>query len=242
MKNKISRLFLIIFLPLFAACQLLTPKFINHPQPDLSVSSDIFYDVGCPAGVCSAESPMAALGCDEIEVPSSLLGGLEPSYPIALCMINPMSEEMHPDTQAELDNGQFIYITGGLFGVYIRYVIHKDGKFVLLKTEEEFRKTYAPIDTPEEALSYTLALTNLSAYYGLTHDPAYKYEVNTIEDTFVVSETDGYRLHLYTYQEGGCGPHWISAGDVHLTNEGIIQEINWEPLFRDPEIDDLCID
>lgn len=240
--KKIFNLSLAIFLFLLAACQLLKPRFINHPQPNLSISFDAFADVGCSAGVCNDESPMTAFGCDEIQQPSSLLGGLEPSYPIALCIITPRYEETPSDTQAEIDNGQFIYFTGGLFGVYVRYVVHKDDGFVLLKTEDEFRTLYAPIESPEEALSYTLALTNLSAYYGLQHDPAYKYEVNTIEDTYVVAETDGYRLHLYAYQEIGCGPHWISAAEVHLTSEGVIQEVNWEPLFRDPNIDDLCID
>ena len=187
-----------------------------------------------------SESTRAALGCDEIQAPPSLLGGLDPSYPMAVCQIIP--DQANVETRAEIEKGLYFFYTGGLFGSYVRYVILRDGEFRLLKSEEEFRAIYAPVETPEEALSYVLAVTNLSAYYGLGYNPAYKYEVGRIEDTFVSPESDGFVLRLYHDGFFGCGPHWTSEVEMHVSPEGIVQEVGRKPIFRDPDIDELCVD
>ncbi|MCC6299788.1 MAG: hypothetical protein IT314_10850 [Anaerolineales bacterium] len=208
------------------------PKFINHPAPNLNVSFDVF----------SGEVPRAALGCDEMQPTSNLLGGLEPSYPIAICVIYNDPTGHSAELTAEIETGQFFYYTGGLVGDYVRYVIHRNGEFVLLKTEEDFREVFAPIASPEEALSYVLAVRNLSAYYGLEYLPGYEYEVGTIEDTYVSQEAGSYRVRLFYDQVFGCGPHWTSAVDVRVFVEGAVEEISREAIFRDPNLDEVCVD
>jgi hypothetical protein len=242
MKKKNNFWLLISLLVLLVACQS-RPRFMNHPPPNLSVSFDVFAGAGClkdSSGQCLSESTRAALGCDEIQAPPSLLGGLNPAYPIALCQISP--DQIKAETQVEIDKGLYFFYTGGLFGTYVRYVIFQDGEFRLLKSEEEFRAIYSPLETPEEALSYVLAVTNLSAYYGLVYNSAYKYEVGTIEDTYVTREPNGYRLHLYYDAVFGCGPHWTSEVEMHVSQEGVLQEISRKPIFRDPNTDELCLD
>jgi hypothetical protein len=241
MKKKNNSWLLISLLLMLGACQS-QPRFINHPQPNLSVTIDHFV-AGClndGSAQCMSESTRAALGCDEIQAPPSLLGGLNPSYPIAVCQMIP--SQVKAETQVEIERGLYFFYTGGLFGSYVRYVIFQDGEFRLLKSEEEFRAMYAPIETPEEALSYVLAVTNLSAYYGLVYNSAYKYEVGTIEDTHVTSETDGYKLYLYQEAVFGCGPHWTFEVEMHVSTEGLIQEIDRKPIYRDPNMDELCVD
>jgi hypothetical protein len=242
MKNKNNSWLLISLLVLLVACQS-KPRFINHPQPNLSVTFDGFDAAGClkdSSGQCMSDSTRAALGCDEILVPPSLLGGLHPAYPIAVCELIP--EQAQAETQAEIEKGLYFFYTGGLFGRYIRYVIFLDGEFHLLKSEDEFRAIYAPVETPEEALSYVVAVTNLSAYYGFAYDPAYTYEVGTIEDTHVTPDADGYKLHLFHEAVFGCGPHWTSEVDMHVSTEGIVREVSSKPIFRDPNLDEVCID
>lgn len=228
-KNKfLLAVWLLIFL---SACQN-EPKFINHEAPNLAVSLDAFSD----------SNALTALGCDEIMEPPNFIGALDPSYPIAICAFQYTPGEDAEELKAEIDNGQYLYYTGGLFGNYVRYIIQQDGVFVLLKTEEDFRKMFAPVESPEEALSYALAVRNLSAYYGLQYNPAFEYEVDTIEDTYVTPEADGYRVHLFYDQVFGCGPHWTSAIDVHVSVEGNVEEISSTALFRDPNLDELCVD
>lgn len=231
MKTKLNRWLLIWLLISLSACQR-KPEFVNHPAPDLSISMDAFSD----------ETLAAQLGCNEIWAPSNLIGGLEPAYPIAICANQYTPGEGTEELEALIESGQFIYYTGGLFGSYIRYIVYQNGEFVLLNTEEDLRQQFAPIESPTEALSYVLAVKNLSANYGIQYDAAYKYEVDTIEDTYVTPDTDGYLVHLFYDQIIGCGPHWIFEVDVHISTEGIVQERSNRQLFRDPTIDDLCVD
>ena len=231
MKTK-TQLWLAIWLLLFLpACQS-KPEFINHPAPNLALSMDVFFD----------DALLRDFGCQDIQAPSRLIGGLDPAYPIAICAIQPMPGETNEELAAEIESGQFFYYSGGLFGSYVRYIIYQNGEFVLIKAEEDFRKVFAPIESPDEALSYVLAVKNLSAAYGLQYDPAYAYEVDTIEDTYVTSDADGYLVHLFHDQAFGCGPHWTSEVDVHVSVEGIIQERNVRQIFRDPNLDEVCFD
>ena len=223
-----------------------TPTFINHTPPNLPVVFDEFTNAGCPTDSngrpCGADGPLAAFGCNDIFIPSNLTGGLEPAYPIAICQIDLRTGATNPEIESEIERGEYIYYLGGLSGSYVRYVVFQNGEFRLLKTVDDFRTVYAPIESPEEALSYVLAVTTLSAYYGLEYDPAMEYEVNEIEDTYATSETDGYRLHLFNYQEFGCGPHWVTAMEMHISFDGTIQEISQTQIFRDPNLDELCVD
>ena len=231
MKTK-TKLWQAIWLLIFlSACQS-KPEFINHAPPNLAVSMDAFSD----------DARLADFSCNEIQTPSNLIGALEPSYPIAICTIQYIPGEGTEELEAVIESGQFLYYTGGLFGSYIRYIIYQNGEFKLLKTEEDLRRVFAPIESPDEALSYVLAVRNLSAYYGIQYDPAYEYEVDTIEDTYITPDADGYLVHLFHDQVFGCGPHWISEIDVHVSFNGNIEERSSRQLFRDPQLDDLCVD
>jgi hypothetical protein len=246
MNNRPQTWLVISLLVLLTACQT-QPMVINHDPPVLSVSFNKFQEAACPLDGngylnCGDGHPLAALDCDEIFEPPSLFGGLDPAYPIAFCQVDPIYGTSSDETKAEIDAGEYFYYAGGLSGKYIRYVIFQNDEFRLLKSKKEFRDVYAPIESPEEALSYVLAVTNLSAYYGIVLDPASEYVVNTIEDTFVTAASDGYDLLLYDYAAFGCGPHWTSAVLVHVSTEGIIQELNRTNVFRDPNLDDVCFD
>ncbi len=233
------------------ATSTLTPiLFINHPKPGLSIVFDDFKDVGCPLeqygeGLCNSNSPLFALGCPLIRKPSNLLGGLNPAYPIATCIVHPYY--LNPDRPGEIYNkmmaeGEYFY-TEGYFPVdFIRYVIVRDNQFQLIKTEAELREIYAPIETSEEALSYVLTAKDLSAYYDLKRNPDYEYQSEVIEDTYVKPVENGYHLHMFQREVVGCGPHWTWGIEVHITSEGIIREISREKVFKDPAEDNICYD
>jgi hypothetical protein len=138
--------------------------------------------------------------------------------------------------------GEYFYRDGGLYPVYIRYVLIRDGGFQLVKNEEEFRAIYAPIESPDEALSYALAMRNLSAYYGLEYNREYEYFVDEIEDTHVETVADGYSVHLYHYQLFGCGPHNTYAIELLVDPQGTITQVAQEAVFKDPSEDGLCVD
>ena len=217
----------------------------NHPRPELNLDFSPFDDVGCPSDesglrYCEEDSLLFVLGCDRIEKPSDLLGGLEPAFPIAECLFVPLR---HPDQPDSIDaEGEYIYRTGGLMPIYVRYVIIREGQFQLIQSEEQFREVFAPVETENEALSYALALRNLSPYYGIELKPEYEYFVDDLEDTYIESSPDGYLAHLYYYQFFGCGPHLTYAIDLRVTGQGMIEEMNRQAVYKDPSEDTLCVD
>ncbi|KAA3655873.1 MAG: hypothetical protein DWQ04_32755 [Chloroflexi bacterium] len=226
-----------------AGCR--SPQFVNHSRPELNVDFSVFENVGCPIDrdenfyrKCEADSPMADLGCDQIKR-INILGGLDPSYPIAECVVAPSSsEELHQI----VDEGNYLDREGGLFPIFIRYVIFRDDQFELIGTRDEFKAVFAPVTSPEEALSYALVMKDLSAYFGLEYDSKYEYFVDEIEDSYVEEKAGGYLVHMYSYELFGCGPHITSAVDVEVTTDGDINKINSEAVYKDPSEDDLCVD
>jgi hypothetical protein len=239
---------LIVAAALLAACSM-GPRFDNHPQPSLTVDHAPFAEAGCPTDAtgwprCQPDSPLAALGCDAMRPAPDLLGGLDPPYPIALCEIYP---HWHEDDPARSDealqaSGAYVLRRGGLWPVYVRYVIYGEGAYAIIKDAAALRALFAPIESPEEALSYALAATGLDALYGLARQPNHAYEGQVIRDSHVTSATNGYRLLLYHTQVFGCGPHWTHAVELHVRSDGEISELSRKPAFRDRSTDGMCID
>lgn len=186
--------FLFLMLLLVAACQFnqkpsrehianfkenrSIPVVINHSAPKLSMDTSIFEKVDFPD-----------FGCHEFEEPNSYMGGLEPVYPIKRCIIVP--------NFFQTKNMDCIYEYGCRIKQCVRYLIVVNKEFKLIKTKEEFRKLYVPISTPNEALSYSLAVTELSAKFNFKPDPAYRYLSNKIEDTYVLKFGDDFLVHLF---------------------------------------------
>jgi hypothetical protein len=212
------------------------PSFVNHPRPEFRVDLGVFERTGCSANKyggldCEANSPPATLGCDGVRKPSDLWGALEPHYPFFECIGNKVRVETGESPLAR--EGKYIYKTFPEV-IYVVYLIYRDGQFELIKTEDEFRAIFAPIETADEALSYVLALKKgdrLDAYYGLKADPKYQYFVDTIEDTHVETTENGFIVHLFDHYV--C-PSRTEAVDVLVTTQGLITGVKRVPIYEDP--------
>lgn len=232
-----------------AGCQTfsLRPKITHHPEPEAAMDFSPFENAGCPPDrwgqpKCQPDSQLWKLGCPRLEAPSPPnLGNLEPDYPLMLCVFNPYDDRGKPIRQL-WEEGETIKERGGLDPLYYRYVIYKDGQFVLLKTQDEFKETFAPVESREEALSYALALTDLEAMYRLEYDSSLEYFVTELEDTHVQEIEGGYEVHLYEYYELGCGPHPTALVIVRVGAEGSLEEISRTQVYKNPADDELCID
>lgn len=217
------------------------PEVRNHPAPNFKVTSIVaLKESGCAVDdlgrtTCPPDSALGRLGCDDLALAGDYLGGLNPSHPINICWVlgsggNFLAEEA------------YVYRTGCLLPRYARYVIERDGGFVLIRSEDELRKVYTPITSRDEALSYALAATGLSAYFGFEAPNGFRYFVDQLEDSHVVETDQGYLVYLFDYKLCGCGPHTTSYVEVFVSADGSIEERERSPLFEDPEQDQLCID
>lgn len=216
------------------------PVVQNYNPPSLIVEGIPPETAGCEVNeysqtICSPESPLGQLGCNELAIAGDFLGGLEPGLPLGLCLV------VQPPGNS-LPSGEYIYREGCMLPRYVRYVIQKDGQFQVLHSLDELKAIYAPITSENEALSYALAATGQSAYYGQIATKGWRYFVNQLEDTHVVATDKGYLVYLYDYQLCGCGPHTTEYVEVLVTSDGEIEETGRTPAFEDPEQDGLCVD
>lgn len=236
--------FSLVMVFLLSGC--IPPKIVNHPAPDLKVDFTPFEDAGCPLNdtgytrLCSEDSVLYALGCDRIEQAPDLMGGLSPAYPIAVCIYVPMQHE-GVDAWSVPEN-EYFFNVGGPMPMLVRYVIVVDGNFQIIKNADEFRAVFAPVDSPDEALSFSIALADVFTFYDLKFNLKYRYEVRTLEDTYVETTGEGYIVHAFDYQFFGCGPHYYYAVTLSVTSDGRVTELNRTPVFRDPATDGLCQD
>ena len=207
-------------------------KILNHEKPILDLKTPSIETLGCPPGdlssfnLCTDSSPLKAIGCFGVYKPDSLLGGLQPNYPLLECI---------------LEGNEYLYQRGCSLTLNMGLVAYKmGGDFQLLDSISKLRKMYAPIESEEEALSYALAGTGLSAYYDLNISDEYEYYVDKIEDTYVFKDGEDFLVHLYDYRHCGCGQHETYAVDVRVNQDGHIQKIREELVYRD--IYHACVD
>jgi hypothetical protein len=214
--------------------EIVTPnKIINHARPDLTIDNKILIALDCPmlenedGGIryCwPAPSKTPFSGCISVITPNSLLGGLNPSYPMAECGTT----------------NQYVYQSGCLIPTGISYIIEYKGKYKLIDSFAEFKAFFAPIEKESEALSYALATTGYTALYGMEFSQDYEYYVEQLEDTHVEIYGDEYIVHLYEYGLCGCGQHQTYVVDVAIGRQGDVREIHREVIYRDTA--EKCID
>lgn len=229
-----------VMLALFAisACSSLSkhPTVIHHAPPSLEINTDWIEEAGCDlneyspghySGTCSSESPLLKMGCERIKA-TYLFGALP--YPVVIC------------TNSGLEPLGSDYVE---VGCYLSQhtkalLIFRDGTYQFVGVDD-IKAMSVPIESPEEALSYVLAVTDdYYEMYDIEIESSYEYFVNEIEDTFVEQTQNGYLLHLFVNLEPkcSCGNHYTDAVDVLVDREGEIKEVESRHFYKF----DGCVD
>ena len=230
---------------LLTAC---APGITNHPRPDLSVDPAPFEALGCTLDGsgrwdCPAGTALDAFGCARLEQADPLLGGLQPAFPLAVCISIPQDgyggDFPAPD--------QYFFNVGGMLPQFVTYVAFVGGtnaeaEFFSLANPADLRALYAPVESPQEALAFALALYPVEARYDLSVQPGLKYDVRELEDTYVEIVDGGYLVHVFHYQLFGCGPHYTQGWLIKVTTDGQSEVLERQDLFRNPLEDNLCVD
>lgn len=240
MKSRFLFPILVIFF--MAGCQNDSLSIKNHEKPDLQTDFTAFENVGCKSKgsgwyVCDSKSPLHEIGCDSIEK-QDLLGGFTPNYPVAKC-----HHSFYKESGANPTPSECLTSTVRIFGADCdRLVVFKNGSYSIIKNRDDLRNLYAPVDSPNEALSFALASTKNHAEYGQTQKSQYVYYAQELEDTYVETVENGYLVHLFYTPVIGCGPFETVAIEEQVTRDGQVEEINRIPVYRDPADDTLCAD
>jgi|GEM_PF-1658387 len=210
------------------------PRFINHTPPRLNLDVSSLDAAGCGQSVdgyfCPQTSQISQFDCKYLTIGDSLWGGLEPNYPIvAKC------------ERDETDHEGLFY-SGCLIHLSVSFVMYANQRFQLITSQEQIRAIYSPIQSEDEALSYTLITTGLSADYSLKLEPNIYYLTSIIEDTYVRSTKHGFIVHLYNHQICSCNPHTTTAVDILVQSDGIVKWLGGRPTYDDGTEGLGCVD
>lgn len=224
---------------------------IRIPHPPITGQIDIspFLNAGCKLNgdnlYCSSIGLEDKFECGLILLAPQYLAGLK--VPIVECLY---SWYLIPPTYLEkgryeprwLGENEYIYKKREVCGspTFVRYIVFDGEDFILLKTKEEFKNYFLPIDSPEKALSYVAAVTG---YYPKYEIPGIggRYFVMVVEDSYAKKFYDGYIVHLYYYDSCGCGPHPYFTVDYLVSRNGEIKELGTQKIWEDP-LGSPCVD
>lgn len=189
---------------------------------------------------CEGSPAIKPLRCSraELELDESL-AGLSPRRAIARCDL-PLSiaRNIPPDD----DRG--VVFEGGMAGVLRQYLVVEGGKFQLVQTAAEFRALFAPVDSPDEALAFAVALTVARSVRELRPPAGARMLAGELRGTSVEPRPGGFAARLFQHRThgcDGCGPHELFAVDYLVTRDGDVSELAEQIVYEDPP-DPACID
>jgi hypothetical protein len=237
MKRSLLAFCIILFV--LISCQFpqlnLFRKVTRGNEYNLKVDNSYFEGLGCfksndclPEELRTLEYPVGI-----IEEPGNILGGLTPVIPLAVAITN------NYDPEVKIPS---VYVKRCSTQLYVRYLVYVEGNIHLIDSIEGLAAQFAPIESPEEALSYAIAATGLSAVNDLRKSPKPKLYSDDVKETYVKAAGEGYTVHLFDTYLCGCGPHITHSVDVMVNRDGTIQLSEPVDAFSDPQYDGICID
>jgi len=194
----------------------------NKPEPNMNIDISAFINAGCIKEKdylnCSSINLEKKYTCNRIAIPSKYLGGLTPKVSIAECI-------------SSLREGNEFFKS--LQQSY-KYIISDNGSFKVIRTKEEFKKFFAPVETPEEALSFAVSFTGSYPKYDTTIPKYFRFFVAKIDATHVEETEEGFKVNLFKYKVYGCGTHPTYAVDYIVTRAGEVKGIQEQKIYEDP--------
>ena len=184
-----------------------TPAFIDTPL--LLQSEDLtaaLAEAGCARDgrsiTCAQGSPWLEFGCEFYLMPKAGDTGLPPGMDLLAQCLTPEVEEE--------DRSDYLFRTGCAFRNDVAYILQDGDDYRLISTLEEMQDLWQPIETPEEALTYAVLMTGLSATHHFAAQPELIYFKDPLEGTRVTLENDHYLINLFHYETCLCEP-WVNS-------------------------------
>jgi len=188
---------------------------------DASLSSE-FLNTGCVIDGSRLNCSRLAehFACYEISNASEALAGLDPQLPIVECYRRIIDGVDRGSDQKGLVR------VGCMLPAYRNYIVAINGDFRLIKSKEEFAALFAPVQSPEEAMAFAVALTDSFPLYDRVVPQGY-FAVSPAAAPSSIEEKNGaFAVHLFDRPICGCSTHPYYAVDYLVTKEGNVTELS----------------
>ena len=190
---------------------------------------------------CKSNPLISRMGCDDIVPPPEHWGGLKPFLGMGICV------------NMRNTSGPMVRQTGCKTPVRERYfvLIEKGNKkeVRLIESKEEFRQFFAPITTPQEAISYISALTGSYPRYEFpkenyihTMEENGRYLSKKQKPTESLEKKDGFHVRLFDHERCGCFRPTLYEINYIVTKDGYISVKKKQPIWEAARSYQICID
>ena len=127
-------------------------------------------------------------------------GGLNPKFEMA--EVSKLKLESN-----ECLNGQNLNETNEMCEFCVDLVVKKNGKYILVKSDNNLKKLFAPIDNEEEAVSYVSIVTGTYPMCDFKQIKDMKYLVSHFDKTYASRQKEGFETVTFDYDIFCCPPH-----------------------------------
>lgn len=86
-------------------------------------------------------------------------------------------------------------------------VIKKNGRYIIIKSDNDLKKLFAPIENEEEAISYVSIITGTYPMYDFEQKKDLKYLVSHFNKTNASRQKEGFETVTFDYDIFCCPPH-----------------------------------
>lgn len=182
------------------------------------------------------EQPLSEFHCNYFLKPSDHFAWLEPMLPMITCKKSETTEKIAEEGVYRVESmsltGPRIYVTD--------YATFRDGEFILIRSINEFKNMFAPVQTKEEALAFVEALNRGILVFDTTplinlKDGKYHASKLTIDITSASETNEGFIVNAYT-DFGTCSDAVYrktllvkTSGEIEEKNSTLIWESERKP-------------
>jgi hypothetical protein len=152
-------------------------------------------------------------------------GGFLPRYPMIL--LEGAGLQYGLASKGSLKYGE------GMMPVSYEIMIKKEDRYLIISSESELKKIFAPVESPAEAISFVCALTHSKPLYVFDLSIRNKYYKKILNKTFVSIQDNDYVVRLYHFERFGCYPHSMYLITYLVTRNGDIKELSREKIYED---------
>lgn len=207
----------------------------EYPVPEFTMDNSRFTELGCfespdclPDSLKSIEHPI-----DWIYPLDNTYGGLDPQLPMA------QAGNMSFNNDTVIPS---VYTEGCMGTYYVRYLVEIDGEIIMVDSAEGLQNLFVPIESEDEALSYAIAVTGLTAVNDLNMHPLYKRYTQPLIESHAAFDGEQFTVNLYDTYLCGCGPHIVTMTTVTVQQDGTFSKSDPVNAYSDPKTYGMRID
>lgn len=188
--------------------EVLQKIFVKNPKRFLKLNElaypfDALCDKKDPYNYFTCGGQLSELPCDYFVKPPEFFKNLDPQYPTILC--GTTEYEGEETSRGVTRIRESISFTGEIVVYVTDYVIFKNEIFELISSADNFKKTFAPIESTDEALAYIEAFHKGSLIFDLAplltlRGGTFKVQKSDIKITSVKEDKEGFTINLYSFE------------------------------------------